>query len=197
MRDVDLRTGLVRRLIRRHSHEPNARILHELGLRHGKARVDIAVVNGALHGYELKSDNDTLERLVRQEQIYSTVLDRVTLVVGERHSRKAISMVPEWWGVQVVKMGPRGGMNFYSARRARNNPSQDPIAIAKLLWRDEALELLSRLGAAEGLRSKPRAMIYARLAKVAGLEEIRSTVRHRLRNRAGLRSGEPLELDDG
>lgn len=197
MRDVDLRTALVRRLTRRHSHEPNARILHELGLRHGKARVDIAVVNGALHGYELKSDNDTLERLVRQEQIYSTVLDRVTLVVGERHSRKAISMVPEWWGVQVVKMGPRGGMNFYSARRARNNPSQDPIAIAKLLWRDEALELLSRLGAAEGLRSKPRAMIYARLAKVAGLEEIRSTVRHRLRNRAGLRSGEPLELDDG
>lgn len=197
MRDIDLRTALVRRLSQRYAREHNACILQELGLRHGAARIDIAVVNGLLHGYELKSDSDTLDRLIRQERIYSSVFDRVTLVVGERHARKATSMVPEWWGIQVVDTGPRGGMNFHSMRRAHSNPSQDPVAVAKLLWRNEALELLHSLGAAHGLRSKPRAKIYARLTEVAGLEEIRSAASHRLRNRVGSRADEPLELNDG
>ncbi len=191
MRDGDIRTALLRRLDRRHSHDPETLILQELGLRHGAARVDIAVVNGSLHGYELKSDSDSLERLARQARVYGSVLDRVTLVVGRRHAEAAMQMVPDWWGVHVAEMGPRGGVLFSSVRRARNNPSQDPVAVAKLLWREEALELLHQLGAEKGFRSKPRAALYARLAEVARPEEIRSSVRDRLRGRTGWRSGAP------
>lgn len=191
MKDGDLRTALTRKLARRHSHDSNTRILQELGLRHGAARVDIAVVNGSVHGYELKSDSDSLERLARQARVYGSVLDRVTLVVGRRHAEAAMRMVPDWWGVQVAEMGPRDGVLFSSIRRARNNPSQDIVAVAKLLWRDEALELLHQLGAAKGFRSKPRAAIYARLAEVVHPEDIRSRVRDRLRDRTGWRSDEP------
>ena len=191
MRDGDLRTALLRRLDRQHSRDPDTLILQELGLRHGAARVDVAVVNGSLHGYELKSDSDSLGRLARQARVYGSVLDRVTLVVGRRHAEESIGMVPVWWGVQVAQMGPRGGVIFSSVRRARNNPSQDPVAVAKLLWREEALELLQQLGAAKGFTSKPRAALYARLAEVARPEEIRSRVRDRLRGRTGWRSDGP------
>jgi F420-0:gamma-glutamyl ligase-like protein len=191
VRDSDLRAALLRRLDRRHSHDAKTLILQELGLRHGAARVDIAVVNGSLHGYELKSDSDSLVRLARQALVYGSVLDRVTLVVGRRHAEEAVGMVPAWWGVEVARVGPRGGLLFSCVRRAKNNPSQDPVAVAKLLWREEALELLQQLGAAEGFGSKPRAAIYARLAEVADPDEIRSRVRDRLRNRTGWRSGGP------
>ncbi len=191
MRDADLRTALLRRLDRRYSRDPETLILQELGLRHGAARVDIAVVNGALHGYELKSNSDSLGRLAGQARVYGSVLDRVTLVAGRRHVEEAMGLVPMWWGVQVAEMGPRGGILFSSVRRARKNPSQDIVAVAKLLWREEALDLLHQVGAARGVKSKPRAAIYARLAEVARPEEIRSRVRHRLRNRTGWRSDKP------
>ncbi len=181
MRDRDLRAALLRRAL----------ILQELGLRHGAARVDVAVVNGLLHGYELKSDSDSLGRLARQAVVYGSVLDRVTLVVGQRHAEAATRMIPDWWGLQVAEMGPRGGVLFSSVRRTRNNPSQDVVAVAKLLWREEALKLLQQLGAAEGFMSKPRAAIYARLAEVADPDAIRARVRDRLRNRTGWRSGVP------
>ncbi len=118
MKDSDLRTALLRRLTRRHSRDAEALILQELGLRHGAARVDVAVVNGLLHGYELKSDSDSLGRLARQALVYGSVLDLVTLVVGQRHVEEAFSMVPAWWGVQVAEMGPRGGVLFSSVRKA-------------------------------------------------------------------------------
>ncbi len=108
-------------------------------MRHGAARVDVAVVNGSLHGYELKSDSDSLGRLARQAHVYSSVLDRVTLVAGRRHLEEAMGLVPYWWGVQVAEMKPRGSVLFSSVRRARKNPSQDPVSVAKLLWREEAL----------------------------------------------------------
>ncbi len=94
MNDGALRTALLCRLDRRHSDDPDTLIVHEMGLRHGAARVDVAVVNGSLHGYELKSDSDSLKRLARQARIYSSVLDRVTLVVGGRHAEVVTRMVP-------------------------------------------------------------------------------------------------------
>ena len=46
-----------------HRSEPNTVFLEELGLCQGDARVDYAVINGAMNGYEIKSDRDKLVRL--------------------------------------------------------------------------------------------------------------------------------------
>src|SRR5918997_712598 len=131
MNDNQLRVALKRKLNARYLNDPETRIIDELGIRHGTARVDIAVVNGALHGFELKSDRDTLNRLPHQSSIYSSVLDRVTLVVGRRHIEKAMPLVPEWWGVHLAHIGPRGGVRFSCVRRARNNPAPDPVASSR------------------------------------------------------------------
>ncbi len=166
MNDYQIRAALKRKLFVQYFRDPETLILDEVGIRHDAARIDLVVVNGTLHGFEIKSDRDTLKRLPDQARIYNSVLDRITLVTGHRHADEATQIIPEWWGVKLAVAGPRDAIHFSNIRAPRNNPSPDILAIAKLLWRDEALAFLDELGVADGLRSKPRAVIYARLAEV-------------------------------
>jgi len=168
----------------------NTKIIEELGITHGAARVDIAVVNGVIHGYELKSDMDTLNRLPGQIKIYNSVLDQVTLVVGKNHLYKAIKIVPEWWGITIAKIiDSNDTVSFYNIREPEQNPDQDSAAIAALLWRAEALSILEQIGQARGVRSKPRKDIYKRLAEVLNKQDLGAAVREQLRTRINWRSG--------
>ncbi|MBZ0146000.1 MAG: sce7726 family protein [Pseudorhodoplanes sp.] len=191
MRDRDVREALHRKVLKEHHGDANTLVLDELGLRHGACRVDIAVVNGYLHGYEIKSDSDTLDRLPAQVAIYCAVLDRVTLVVGERHVEKARPLLPEWWGIKVVKAGPRGGITFETAQPFQMNPGIDRLALAELLWRPEVIEILSERGASKGLLKKPRGVLYRHLAETVELHELRSLIRQRLKARERWRGHRP------
>jgi hypothetical protein len=196
MNDHQLRRALKRKVLARYARDPNTWIVDELGLRHGAARVDIAVVNGLIHGYELKSDKDNLKRLPHQVTIYNSVLDKVTLVVGTKHSDEAIKLVPDWWGVKVATMGSRGGFEFRDVRRACTNPSVDPLSVSKLLWRNEALTLLEELSEADCVRHRPRSFIYAHLATIADSALLRERVRYQLKFRTAWRPA-LLQVSDG
>jgi len=197
MNDRLMRTAIKATLLARYRQDPETLILEELGLRHGAARVDIVVVNGMMHGFELKSDRDTLARLPDQVRVYSAVLDRVTLVVGCRRFEEAMRMVPDWWGLKLAEMGPHAAIHISDIRKPRKNPSPEAIAVAKLLWRDEAVALLDEISTADGIRSKPRAVIYSRLAELVDLDLLRSRVRRQLRRRRNWRSDERRRLDGG
>ena len=183
MRDVDIRRAVHQKVMRRHQFDTETLVLDELGLLNGDTRVDIAVINGQIHGYELKSERDTLERLPHQVELFSSVLDKVTLVVGETHLTDARHMVPTWWGVLVASSGPRGGIHIAQERRAKRNPQINLEAVAALLWRQEALELLEEYNAARGVRSKPRTILYHRLAERVPEPALRDAVRTRLKHR--------------
>lgn len=196
--DKLIRTALKHNLEIRHKGEYHTKIVEELGLTHGAARVDIAVVNGILHGYELKSDLDTLNRLPEQIRIYNSVLDKITLVVGKQHLHSAIKVVPDWWGILIAKMlKPNGKIIFYNIRKPEENPSKDSVAIAKLLWKEEALDILEQLNQADGIRSKKRQIIYERLAKVLVQETLRRKVRECLYLRTNWRSEKSHTLNGG
>lgn len=182
MTDADIRGELREHLRAYHWGDPDTVIIEELGLRHGACRIDLVVVNGILHGFELKSDSDTLRRLPRQAETYNRVLDCVTLVVGSRHLDKATEMVPGWWGIRVA-VGAEPQITLQDVRPPKENPSPDPLAIARLLWREEALALLRELGQATGLYSKPRGLIYAKLAMTSDIDFLRAGVRQRLKHR--------------
>lgn len=122
MNDPQIRTALKRKALVRYEKDPETVILDELGLRHGAARIDIAVVNGRLHGFEIKSDRDTLNRLPYQAKIFNSVLDRITLIVTQRHVHAAKEVVPVWWGIMLAEKGSRGAVHFSSIRRPHNNP---------------------------------------------------------------------------
>ena len=187
MNDALMRAATKQVLLLQHKGDAETVIVEELGIQHGLSRIDLAVVNGELHGFELKSDRDTLARLPEQTETYGRVLDRVTLVIGERHLRRAVEMVPEWWGIRVARVeAPE--LHFSDLKVAINNPSLDARCVAMLLWRDEALDLLEELGRARGMYSKCKAEIYSALIEAVSLDDLRGRVRKCLRQRSNWRS---------
>lgn len=187
MRDRDIRQTLRYEVRREFCYDQSSRIIEELGLCTGSTRVDLAVVNGALHGYEIKSDQDTLTRLPVQVDLYSRVLDYATLVVGEPHLKKARTVIPRWWGIFVVKSGKDGEPALTRIRKAQQNRRQDPVAMAQLLWAQEALLILESHGLAKGLRGKSRKALWNALASSFRLEELGWMVRQALKARSDWR----------
>lgn len=191
MGDPDIRQTLLRELSSERTHDPETVVLEEVGLRHGTARVDVLVVNGCLHGYEVKSEKDTLRRLANQVAVYGDVLDFVTIVVTEKHLPDAERCIPEWWGIMRAEAANSERVALVELRRPVPNPSPNALAIAKLLWRDEALAFLVEVGESKGLLSKPRAFLYSRIVSCVDLDTLRSRVRRQLRCRTDWRSGAP------
>jgi len=190
MNDSNIRTVLREELNKKYAKDKNTLVLDELGVGHGTARIDLVVVNSCLHGYEIKSDVDSLKRLPDQIRIFSSVVDRMTLVVGYKHAYNALKMIPEWWGVKIAEENKRNGnVILTNARFPHNNPEIDLKALVALLWRDEALNILEEMGAASGVRSKTRTEIYERLVQVSNPELLRARVRQQLKRRVGWRVG--------
>lgn len=175
--DLIIRSALKAVLEKHHAKDKELRIIEELGVQHGSVRIDIAVVNEIMHGYEIKSDSDTLERLPNQMTEFNTVFDRVTLVVGKQHLYRAIYIIPEWWGITIAKINTDGQVFFQTIREPEDNKTQDKISIARLLWREEALRILEEHNQADGVRSKPREFVYERLAKVLEINTLKERVR--------------------
>lgn len=195
--DKMIRGALLRGLRSEAQGQADTVVLEELGLRHGLARVDIVVVNSYLHGFEIKSDRDTLGRLSGQLRVFNSVLDRATLVVGWSHADEALRVVPEWWGVSLAYEDSSGDVCLLETRGAGHNPCPDARAVAALLWRDEVLSVLEEVGAAEGVRSKPRAALYHRLVESVEPAWLRSRVCQQIRSRGDWRSGAQRMLGDG
>ena len=186
MRDVDVRLLLHERLASKHSQDLDSTfVVDEFGIC-GEVRVDVAVINGYLTGFELKSESDSLVRLPKQVETYSKVLDFSNLVVAERHFEKSLEMLPAWWGYQVV--GYRNGkLKVVSQKQPSMSPNLDPYLMTQVLWKSEALEILEKLGAAKGMKSKTRQMIGRVLVETMSLDELRSAIRSTLKYRTGWR----------
>ncbi len=178
--DLIIRSALKEVLKKKHARDKELRIIDELGVQHGSVRIDIAVINGIMHGYEIKSDRDTLARLPEQMTEFNTVFDQLTLVVGKQHLYQAIHIVPDWWGITIARINSKGKVVFQTIREPEDNKEQDKISIARLLWRDEALRILEERNQACGVRSKPREFVYQRLADVLETAVLKEKVRKTL-----------------
>lgn len=185
MRDRDVRECLNRELREWHP-ESGTLFVDELDLG-GLVRVDVAAVNGAMWGYEIKSARDTLRRLPTQVEIYSKVLDHAALVVAENHHDHAVEMLPSWWDVYTADEDSDGLVSLLHTRTGSVNNTVDPMSIAQLLWRDEALAELTERGLDRGVRSKPRRAVWQRLVDVLELADLQRVVRTRLKARTGWR----------
>ena len=182
-----IRTALKSRCLRHYRGRDDVLVIDELGLAHARGRVDLAVFNGHLHGYEIKSTNDTLDRLPRQLSIYCDSLQKLTLVVAARHLEEASTMVPDWCGLIEIVDGPRGGMTFVTLRRPRLNPDLDPFMLAHLLWRAEAQELLRVRGALRSALNAPRKHLYRVLADQVPLRELAPAIKAAMASRTSWR----------
>jgi hypothetical protein len=182
MRDGDIRRSLAHRLHATHSDDPDTLIRHELGICAGARRIDMAVINGEIAGYEIKSDEDTLTRLSGQVEAYGRVLDRAALVTTDRHLDKATARVPAWWGVFVARQ-ESDTISITATREPCLNHERDPFAVAQLLWRGEALAILRELGLATGLSRKARHYVWLALTEALPVNDLYSRVRETIKAR--------------
>nr|DAU66206.1 MAG TPA: DNA repair protein MmcB-like protein [Caudoviricetes sp.] len=188
MRDIDVRRAVHSKILKEHHKDPDTLIIDEFVMNLGASRADITVINGLMHGYELKSKSDNLLRLPAQVEFYSSVMDKVTLVVSECHASAAVKIVPNWWGVKIVTEGIRNAVHLRTARLNRMNPGVDKVALSMLLWKEEMLSILTAKGLERGLKSKPRRVLWSMVAECMDTNQLRDEVRARLKARTNWRA---------
>lgn len=182
--DKAIRRALIREVEELYRCAYHIKIIEELGILNGEARIDVAVVNGLIHGYEIKSDVDTLNRLPGQMKYFNSVLDKVTIVVGKKHLTDAIKIIPEWWGISIARIiDADEGVTFVNIRDAEQNPNQDVLSLASLLWKDEALNILEMMDLAGDVRFKTRLEVFQKLIDVLDRKTIGEKVRECLFSR--------------
>jgi hypothetical protein len=175
--DSDIRLALHAKRLNRVKAQPDTLVIDELGLAHAKSRIDIAVINGCIHGYEIKSSMDTLDRLGTQLGVYQQTLQKLTIVAAQKHIKGVMAKVPSWCGVMAVDRGPRGAIGFHVLRNAAKNPNIDPVMMAHLLWHHEVVDLLRQLEFAAKELRRPRRHLYEMLCEAMTVGEITTSIR--------------------
>ena len=194
--DQDIRHALHSRLQKQYYVKDDHLVVDELSLEHGRNRVDIAVFDNCIHGYEIKSSKDNLLRLQNQLSQYSKSLQKVTFVVAENHFKDVMISTPEWCGLILATKGPRGGVSFRSIRRAKLNQNVDFISLAHILWKSEAIDLLYQYGITERLEYKTRKELYKQLNQVMTVQQLALEIKTKLLKRGNWRVDEqPLSYD--
>ncbi|MCI1750887.1 MAG: sce7726 family protein [Megasphaera cerevisiae] len=186
--DLVIRKKLLNELHQEQIKDSSTVIIPELEICMGYARADIVMVNGSIHGFEIKSDKDTLERLTHQIGYYEQVFEHVTIVCGKTHVDKAKLIVPPWWEVAEAIYDDTGNIVLKKIKDGSQNSVLDAASVAQLLWRDEALEALKKRGIDRGVKSKPRRFILERLIDNVSLEELLAITRHAMKARLDWRT---------
>lgn len=175
--------------------DPSTIVVDEMDVLFGTSRIDIAVINGEIHGYEIKSERDNLERLPSQIESYNKVFDTITIVVGENHISNIMNIVPEWWGIYYI-LKKDSCPKLVKKRDAMENLDTDLLSLTQLLWRDELLELLSLNNVTKGTKSKNRFALCNMVASNINENAVRTFVRGKLKSRVDWRAVQLQQLYD-
>jgi len=183
--------------------ESDAVIINELVLAEHGRRADIALANGKLHAFEIKSDADTLSRLDGQIDAYTRCFDKVTLVATDKHLDQALPFLPDH--VEVLQASQlSGSVAFKLIKRGKLDLVTDKSSLAQFLpvsfiskalranrfachkgmSRSEALDLWDRLPLSV-VRDFTLSFLKARYA---------GTFKKFLANRANVSDGGQIEL---
>lgn len=183
--DSSIRHAIRASLATAHRGE-DAVIVDELKVSLGSGRMDVAVINGRIEGYEIKSDKDTLGRLPRQAIMFGAVAERMTLVVGARHLDKAAEAIPDWWSIISCSSNVDGIVSLKRVRRGRLNRNLDKTALVETLERDEILHLLASTQLDRGFRGATYRTLADRAVEHLSCDHVSTFVKKILKVRARL-----------
>ncbi len=139
-----------------------------------KSRADVlAIVDGSIIGFEIKSDSDTYTRLKRQIKDYEKFCDLCYVVVGESHIH-VDEHIPKYWGIIYVNKE-----NVIVERDAEPSPKVKIENQLEILWRNELLNIQLKEGLPK-LGNWKRADIYKRLVETAGEPTIKADITQQL-----------------
>ncbi|WP_251868257.1 sce7726 family protein, partial [Enterococcus malodoratus] len=150
------------------------------------ARADIAVINGVLKGYEIKSDADSLNRLNSQISYYEKTFEKCTIVVGKKFEKRIVDEVPESWGIICAYENRFGNVSLKNIRPAKFNKNVTYKALTDVLWNDEIKKLL-RENNIKGYSSKNKFQLLEMVEQNFSLTTLKNYTREILKSREGWR----------
>lgn len=183
LRDSDIRAPLHGWLENRFRKHRDTRIVYELNVPRPSARIDVAVINGEMSGFEIKSDADSLVRLPRQIRSFNAIFDKIYLVTTRRHYELAKNLVPAYWGL-AISSRIDNRTHFLTRRKAQSNTNYDIEALLHLLTRNEQAAIAKKIGCIISVYRLRRHEIVDLLLKELDESEIKSHVRQALKVRA-------------
>jgi hypothetical protein len=160
----------------------DSKVVEEFRIERGGSRIDVVVIGDGLVGYEIKSDRDTFARFSNQIHAYNRVFDHINLVCGPALADHADEVVPSWWGIVIASRGPTGTIRLAVKRSASANPKQDAFSLASLLWKEEAIAVLSTAEASAPKKASAHTL-WDCMAKSFSVEAIRTVVAESLLKR--------------
>lgn len=171
-------------------------IIDEFNCCQGAVRVDIASIGHLLEGYEIKSEADSLIRLPFQSMAYNYVFNTMTLVSAKKHLKKALNIVPDWWGIWEVDLKDREVI-FNYIREPQKNPNLSSFEIASLLWKSEAKDIIQQQNLDYKKTNVTRYELWSFLADNIQIDSLISLVCKTLRSRGDWRSEKQRLPNDG
>lgn len=186
MKDIDIRNSLKESILMKYINDSESLVIDEFNISLGTVRADVAVVNGVLHGYEIKSEKDTLKRLENQICEYNKFFEFVTIVTCEKFSEKVLFSLPEKCGV-IIAQNKKGKIIFKHIRKAKKNKDLDKITLAKALWKDEITDILEKINYKKGFKSKSKPFLYEILSEQFTEKELVEIVKRKIKDRINWR----------
>jgi hypothetical protein len=183
--DFDIRTKLIEK-VHKENQEKQYRVIEELVICDGLARTDVVVANGVLHGFEIKSDSDTLERLPNQIICYDKTFDKNTIVVGQKYVDKIHDYVPKHWGIDLAYKNKFGNVSIKRIRSSKYNKHITATNLLDLLWNPEIKSYLKE-NKIKGYSVKDKAGLKELAIAYISLKNLRDFTRETLKTRTGWR----------
>jgi hypothetical protein len=196
MLDQEIRGYLRKNYLQRYYQDPNSKVVEEMALFANRARIDIAVINGHLLGYEIKSDRDTIGRLPDQVAVYGQIFDFTSVISGPKHINKLIDFLPHYCGL-VLSEPHNGEIKLTMVVEPSYSTDLSAFHIASLLWHDEACSLLKGIGLGKGVRKKRIGQLWGELAEAFTIKDLTNHVRSKLKARKAWKEiPTPIGCDD-
>lgn len=142
-------------------------------------RADLALANGRLVGFEIKSEKDSLKRWESQKVAYTNVFDEVWLCTHVKHMNNALEITPKHIG--LILCDNFSSMTVYR-KAVRCHGMNNIYDLAGLLWRAE-IDELAKLHRIEIKSRTTKREAREILAEQLELEDVRRFVLNKLKVR--------------
>jgi hypothetical protein len=120
----------------------DAVLINEMVYANWTRRADLAVANGHLHAFEIKSDFDSLRRLEGQIAVYLERFDKLTLVVASKFLDEVLASVPSRVAVWNV-FEDKSDVKISVVRAGRQEKIENHDVLIGYLLRDELYHFLT------------------------------------------------------
>ncbi|MEE5147983.1 sce7726 family protein [Pseudomonas alliivorans] len=142
LREHDIKTALIVRLHQKGMLD-NAVLINEMVVAKWSRRADLALANGTLQAFEIKSDYDSLRRLEGQLATFNSRFEKVTVVCAPKFTVEVLSQVSR--DTEVLEVSEvDGSVSFKIVQRGRIRNIKDKKILLSFLLKKDIQALLKQ-----------------------------------------------------